>query len=183
MGPYMRPIPIGASVAMLASLGVAFIVTPYLALPAAAGARARRRRAARRGARGGGRRARFGAALPPHHDAAHGPTAVGGWAFYGGVVALLLAARWGWCALQGGAGEDAAVRQQERVPGGARPARGHDARDVDARSARRSRRYLRTRARGAEHGGLRRHGGAVQLQRPGAALLPAPRAPTWPTCR
>ncbi|HEX7978107.1 MAG TPA: efflux RND transporter permease subunit [Gemmatimonadaceae bacterium] len=31
MGPYMRPIPIGASAAMLASLGVAFIVTPYLA--------------------------------------------------------------------------------------------------------------------------------------------------------
>ena len=32
MGPYMRPIPVGASAAMLASLGVAFIVTPYLAL-------------------------------------------------------------------------------------------------------------------------------------------------------
>ena len=31
MGPYMRPIPIGASVAMIASLAVAFIVTPYLA--------------------------------------------------------------------------------------------------------------------------------------------------------
>jgi multidrug efflux pump subunit AcrB len=31
MGPYMRPIPIGASVAMLASLGIAFVVTPYLA--------------------------------------------------------------------------------------------------------------------------------------------------------
>ena len=31
MGPYMRPIPIGASAAMLASLAVAFIVTPYLA--------------------------------------------------------------------------------------------------------------------------------------------------------
>jgi multidrug efflux pump subunit AcrB len=30
MGPYMRPIPIGASVAMLASLAVAFVVTPYL---------------------------------------------------------------------------------------------------------------------------------------------------------
>lgn len=30
MGPYMRPIPVGASVAMLASLGVAFIITPYL---------------------------------------------------------------------------------------------------------------------------------------------------------
>ncbi len=44
MGPYMRPIPVGASVAMLFSLAVAFIVTPYLALrlvrghaPAAAG--------------------------------------------------------------------------------------------------------------------------------------------------
>ncbi len=32
MGPYMRPIPIGASAAMLASLAVAFVVTPYLAL-------------------------------------------------------------------------------------------------------------------------------------------------------
>jgi multidrug efflux pump subunit AcrB len=32
MGPYMRPIPVGASVAMLASLGVAVVVTPYLAL-------------------------------------------------------------------------------------------------------------------------------------------------------
>jgi multidrug efflux pump subunit AcrB len=31
MGPYMRPIPVGASVAMLASLMVAFVVTPYLA--------------------------------------------------------------------------------------------------------------------------------------------------------
>jgi multidrug efflux pump subunit AcrB len=32
MGPYMRPIPVGASVAMLFSLGVAFIMTPYLAV-------------------------------------------------------------------------------------------------------------------------------------------------------
>jgi multidrug efflux pump subunit AcrB len=32
MGPYMRPIPIGASAAMLASLAVAFMITPYLAL-------------------------------------------------------------------------------------------------------------------------------------------------------
>ena len=37
MGPYMRPIPVGASVAMLASLGVAFIVTPYLAYRLLAG--------------------------------------------------------------------------------------------------------------------------------------------------
>lgn len=32
MGPYMRPIPVGATVAMLFSLAVAFIVTPYLAV-------------------------------------------------------------------------------------------------------------------------------------------------------
>src|SRR5690606_17479870 len=32
MGPYMRPIPVGASVAMLASLAVAFIITPWLGL-------------------------------------------------------------------------------------------------------------------------------------------------------
>ncbi len=32
MGPYMRPIPVGASLAMLFSLAVAFIATPYLAL-------------------------------------------------------------------------------------------------------------------------------------------------------
>ncbi len=32
MGPYMRPIPVGASVAMIASLAVAFIVAPWLAL-------------------------------------------------------------------------------------------------------------------------------------------------------
>src|SRR5690606_6328601 len=37
MGPYMRPIPIGASAAMLASLGVAFIITPWLALKLLAG--------------------------------------------------------------------------------------------------------------------------------------------------
>ncbi len=36
-GPYMRPIPIGASAAMLASLAVAFIVTPWLALRLLAG--------------------------------------------------------------------------------------------------------------------------------------------------
>jgi multidrug efflux pump subunit AcrB len=37
MGPYMRPIPVGASVAMLASLAVAFIVTPYLGFRLLAG--------------------------------------------------------------------------------------------------------------------------------------------------
>ena len=32
MGPYMRPIPVGASAAMLFSLVVAFVVTPWLAI-------------------------------------------------------------------------------------------------------------------------------------------------------
>jgi multidrug efflux pump subunit AcrB len=36
-GPYMRPIPVGASVAIFASLAVAFIVTPYLAYRLLAG--------------------------------------------------------------------------------------------------------------------------------------------------
>src|ERR1017187_2068342 len=31
MGPYMRPIPVGASLAMVFSLLIAFIVTPYYA--------------------------------------------------------------------------------------------------------------------------------------------------------
>ena len=32
MGPYMRPIPVGASAAMLFSLVVAFVVTPWAAV-------------------------------------------------------------------------------------------------------------------------------------------------------
>ena len=54
MGPYMRPIPVGASAAMLASLAVAFIITPYLALAPPAWARGRDDRAARPGPRAGG---------------------------------------------------------------------------------------------------------------------------------
>jgi multidrug efflux pump subunit AcrB len=48
MGPYMRPIPINASAAMLFSLLVAFVVTPWLTW------RLHRRAARRRAARGGG---------------------------------------------------------------------------------------------------------------------------------
>ncbi len=32
MGPYMRPIPVGASAAMIFSLVVAFVVTPWAAV-------------------------------------------------------------------------------------------------------------------------------------------------------
>jgi len=57
MGPYMRPIPVGATVAMLASLAVAFIITPYLAyrlLKGHAGSVSRSRgELGKRGERGG----------------------------------------------------------------------------------------------------------------------------------
>ena len=51
MGPYMRPIPVGASAAMVFSLVVAFIVTPWAAvrlLKPAGTPRARRRGSASR---------------------------------------------------------------------------------------------------------------------------------------
>jgi multidrug efflux pump subunit AcrB len=87
MGPYMRPIPVGASVAMLASLAVAFIVTPYMAYRLLKG---------------------HVHAAPVPHDRAHEEEEASGFArhysrlmtplmdrrglrlaFYGGVVALL----------------------------------------------------------------------------------------------
>ena len=42
MGPYMSPIPINASMGMLISLAIAFVVTPWLALQACADARGAR---------------------------------------------------------------------------------------------------------------------------------------------
>ncbi len=88
MGPYMRPIPVGASAAMLASLAVAFIITPYLALRLLKG---------------------HVAPGPKMPDRAHEPEELSGFArfytgimtplmdiprrrmaFYGGIVALLL---------------------------------------------------------------------------------------------
>jgi multidrug efflux pump subunit AcrB len=89
VGPYMRPIPVGASVAMFASLAVAFIVTPYVAFRLLQG---------------------HVHASPGGHDGAHAGATSGGFArlyarimtplmeraaarrlFYGTVVALLLA--------------------------------------------------------------------------------------------
>ncbi len=90
-GPYMRPIPVGAPVAMLASLGVAFVITPWLAY---------RLLTWRGGVPAPARDSALGAEGP-------GAAGAGGWyarlmtslmdrprrryAFYGGVVALLLA--------------------------------------------------------------------------------------------
>jgi multidrug efflux pump subunit AcrB len=88
MGPYMRPIPVGASVAMLASLAVAFIVTPWLAL------RLLRGHVARRG-HGGGSHDGDGASTFARFYARimtplmERPRLRAG--FYGGVAFLLLA--------------------------------------------------------------------------------------------
>ena len=83
MGPYMRPIPVGASAAMLFSLVVAFIVTPWAAV-----------RLLRRGA---------ALTITAHEDAADAAVSPGdgharlraaacGCCFLGGVALLLLAA-------------------------------------------------------------------------------------------
>ena len=81
--------PVGASVAMFASLAVAFIVTPYLAYRLLKGhvhtsAHGRHDRAHEEE-----ERVAIRAPVRAHHDAAHGSPRAGV-AFYGGVVALLL---------------------------------------------------------------------------------------------
>ena len=115
MGPYMRPIPIGAAAAMVFSLLVAFIVTPW-----AARADSRQRRRPRHTAKREDRLTRLyrrvmGPLLHQHR------------------CALRIFWRWSRsccsarCALvlrRLRQGEDAAVRQQERVPGHRRHARG-----------------------------------------------------------
>ena len=82
MGPYMRPIPIGASAAMIFSLIVAFIVTPWATVPPSQ-ARARRR---------GRERRRPHALLPPRDGSAPARCAALRTAFLGGVVVLLFGA-------------------------------------------------------------------------------------------
>ena len=120
MGPYMRPIPVGATAAMIFSLLVAFIVTPWAAV-----------RLLKRGAR---------ARRTEREDCADARCTGASWAalrharvragaFSAGVGVLLLAAHVARLSRLG-QGEDAAVRQQERVPGDRR----------HARTARRSRR-------------------------------------------
>ena len=85
MGPYMRPIPVGASVAMLASLGVAFVVTPYLALRQLRGHVSAPSGGARRDGPSGGRFGRLYARLMTGLMADRRRR----WSFYGGVLALL----------------------------------------------------------------------------------------------
>ena len=88
-GPYMRPIPVGASVAIFASLAVAFVVTPYLAYRLLAGhvhasGTGREQKHADRGPTRVARLyARIMAPLMDRAASRH--------ALYGGIVALLVA--------------------------------------------------------------------------------------------
>ncbi len=164
MGPYMRPIPVGASAAMVFSLIVAFVVTPWAAV-----------RLLRPHGHHGEETGRHHDALVPARDgAAHRrlapPDPVPGGR--GRPAARGDGAR----AAQARDGQDAAVRQQERVPGHRRHAGGDVARADRARDGRAGRRHARGSGRAAR-AGLRRHRVAAQLQRPRAALLPAAGAP------
>ncbi len=87
MGPYMRPIPIGASVAMLASLAVAFIVTPYLAYRLLKGHVASTHATVKHPAEEGGRVDRIYRRIMVPLMQQRGKRR----AFYGGVVVLLFA--------------------------------------------------------------------------------------------
>ena len=163
--------------AMFFSLLVAFVVTPWVTLRVLGGhghahgpsvgrsgrprprSRAAHRAHLHRGSCGRSSRSRAGA---PWRSAGRGAVARG----LGGPDVRARRAR-----------EDASLRQQERVPGDRRHARGH--RPWSRRPPRRprgARRCAAHAARGDRHAGVRGDLGPDQLQRAGAALLPAPGA-------
>jgi multidrug efflux pump subunit AcrB len=141
MGPYMSPIPINSSMGMFISLAIAFVVTPWLAALLAKSAQAahRGRRRTRRASRPRPSRLErlFRRLLTPFLDARKGPVARR-WLLL--VIVLLIAGSLVCCRCQAGGAEDAAVRQQERVPGRRRHAGRHAARRNGARAARARRR-------------------------------------------
>ena len=167
MGPYMRPIPVGASSAMLFSLIVAFVVSPWAAL------RLLHHYADRREAR-----ARSGrldhALLPPADESADSQARDEGWMFLGAVVVLLLAAvafvPLKWVQVKMLPFDNKSEFQVDH-----RHARRNAARTDHPRGAGAGR-LSGPAARGDQLPDLCGHFGPLQLQRPGAALLPAPPA-------
>ena len=119
-GPYMRPIPVGASAAMVFSLVVAFVVTPWAAV-----------RLLKPSAQDHGEED----LITRLYRRVMGPLIASGRRraiFLAGVAVLAAGGRRA-CPARAGDDEDDAVRQQERVPGHDRHARGHGARDDGAR--------------------------------------------------
>ncbi len=140
MGPYMRPIPVGAS-AMMVSLGGGVHRHPVVRLSPVP-----RRRAARH---------EDFTDLERHEPAdrlstcaAAADRASAACARSSRRVVVLLLGAMGWSRSRQVHREDAAVRQQERVPGGGGHARGHNARGHDARVTTRPRRCVAQRAGG-----------------------------------
>ena len=174
MGPYMRPIPVGASLAMLFSLFIAFVISPWAALRMLGERQGGPRR--RRGRPGGLDHPPLPAADDaPALDARKRAHLPGG---RGASAALRVHA----AAAEDRARQDAALRQQERVPGDRRHAGGDHAGADRARDARGG----PARGPGAGGGqlpGLRGHRRPLQLQRAGAPLLPAARRRTRRTSR
>ena len=183
MGPYMRPIPIGSSAAMFWSLAIAFIVTPWAAIRIL-----RWGRKYSRLTEGAAAAAESG---KPHSHFEHEEDFFTRLyrRFMGPMIAK---ARWR-LGLPGGnrrsaprlhgdrrprlgEGEDAAVRQQERVPDHPQHARRQRA-GAHRPGRPRDRRRRARRAGGDGLPDLRRRRRPLQLQRPGAPLLHAPRRP------
>jgi multidrug efflux pump subunit AcrB len=171
MGPYMSPIPINASMGMFISLAIAFVITPWLALEddeAGGARRCRPWRSMRRPPSSTACSAASCRRCSTRAPAARAAQAVDRCAGRDpGVGQPRL--------LQAGGTEDAALRQQERIPDRARHAGRHAARrnrEGVARDLRRDRPGAGSR----RLPGLRRHRRADQLQRPGAPVLPAQRA-------
>jgi multidrug efflux pump subunit AcrB len=175
MGPYMAPIPINASMGMLISLGVAFIFTPWLFY------RAFRNQAHSAEAHGGEQTDRLYTFLYGVFDR-HLRPFLGGRAGRRrrlamlGVVLALISISVALVGVQWVGAQDAAFRQQVGVPGGGRHAGGHAGRADPAR-ARRIGPGIDGCSRSGELPDLCRHLGAHKLQWPGAAILPAFRAP------
>ncbi len=169
MGPYMSPIPINASMGMLLSLAIAFVVTPWLARlwlkssPTAHGA-APRGLAARIGPF-------FDRLFRPLLDRAPRRAQPRPARRRGGGADRDLARA---ADARAGRAEDAPVRQQVGVPGHRRHACGN-AGGAHGRRPARAGRLPGAPARGHRLPGLRRHRRADQLQRARAPVLPARR--------
>jgi multidrug efflux pump subunit AcrB len=131
MGPYMSPIPINASMGMLISLAIAFVVTPWLSrlwlkAPHAA---SRKRKPHGLGQAGPSVRSHFPAAARRHpRQAQPSPAGIGR---RGADRRITRAA-----GSRPGAAQDAAVRQQIRVPGRRRHAGRHAGRANGGRAPR-----------------------------------------------
>ncbi len=166
MGPYMRPIPVGASLAMLFSLVVAFVVSPWAAFKLYQREATRAQGQHRPPPPRRPRHARLpadDAALALLVSGAVGLSRLGGDAFRR-------------CAGPGGdgagEGEDVALRQQVRVPSAAGHAGWHTATDGGGGRPATGAAAVGA-ARGAQRRGVFRRGRPLHLRRPGATQLPA----------